>query len=99
MNYQELAKELNHDQSVIDKYLQLKQFTIRYDNNDVSELDIIFFLQNILWSANFQLVAKIIRDCGLEGRLDQWKEEINKQNMSLSATNQQEDEDNSVRIQ
>lgn len=72
----DIAKDLRHKESVIALYEILKEQTAHYSTNQISELDIIYFLRNILWSTNFELIAAIIRDYGMECRLDQWKEQI-----------------------
>lgn len=72
MTPKELAQSLGHGR-LLDHYEQLREVTSSYKNDDVAELDIVYFLQNILWSTNFELIAKVIVDYGMESRLDQWK--------------------------
>lgn len=73
----ELAQELGFSESIINKYEALKAETNHLRNNEVAELDIIYFLDNILWSANFELVAKVVKNYGsMVSRLDQWKDAI-----------------------
>jgi len=78
MERKELAKSLGHGEYTINLYETLQQNTLLYRASDLAELDIIYFLQNILWSNNFELIAKVITDYGMESRLDQWKEAIEK---------------------
>lgn len=76
-SYRIQAENLGHkNEQVLDSYDNVKKTTLGYKNDQVSELDIIYFLENILWSANFELIAQIIVDSGYESRLDQWKEAI-----------------------
>lgn len=72
----ELAKSLGHSDGIINLYNKIKEETHAHNSEDIAELDIIYFLKNILWSTNFELIAKIIVDYGMESRLDQWREAI-----------------------
>lgn len=77
MNPRDKAISLGHKPgSVLDAYDAVKRATLIVDNEDVSELDILYFLKNILWSSNFGLVAQIIKEYGYESRLDQWKQAL-----------------------
>ena len=76
MDSKKLAESMGFGQTTINLYEQLIADTLRFKNNEIAELDIIYFLQNILWSSNFELIAKIIVDNGMESRLDQWKEAV-----------------------
>jgi len=80
-SYRLKAEELGHQsERVLDAYDNVKITTSTYNNEEVAELDIIYFLKNILWSTDFELIAKTITDYGMESRLDQWKQAINKLN-------------------
>ena len=72
----DIAKALGHNTTIVDNYERLKLLTSVFNNDDISELDIIYFLKNILWSTNFELIAAVIKDYGMESRLDQWKEAL-----------------------
>lgn len=71
-----LATELGHRTDVINLYEKLKKDTMLFDNEHISELDIIYFLGNIMWSTNFELVAKVIKQYGYEERSDQWRDAL-----------------------
>lgn len=91
----QIAIELGHiNGSLLDEYDSLKKARLPFDNEHVAELDIIYFLRNILWSGNFELVASIIKDYGMQGRLKQWQEaldQLNSANTSVDSKTEVKD--------
>lgn len=80
-SYRKKAEELGfHSSTILDNYDNLKQLTHNNDIQEISELDIIYFLSNILKSTNYELIAEIIVDRGCISKLNKWKEAIDKLN-------------------
>jgi hypothetical protein len=84
----QVAEELGHtNTALLDIYDKVKINSVHFKNDDVAELDIIYFLRNILWSNRFDLIAEIIKDYGMQERLVQWTEALNKLHPSTQSNN------------
>lgn len=74
----EYAVEQGYSSEFIDKFENFKQSILHLKNDEVAEMEMVYFLENILWSNKIELAAKIIKDYGMEFRLKQWLEAIEK---------------------